>query len=164
MSQTAARQTRQLHAEDIMTRPVFCADENWTVDKLASFLFDHGISGAPVVGKDGGLVGVVSLTDVVRLEGIAEKLRSGGSARGFYAKHLDEKLSKEHIERLDAEGIAKLTVRDIMASDVVSVAPTASVGSVARLMHERRVHRVIVASPDEALGVISTMDLLPLID
>ena len=133
------------------------------MDKLASFLFDHGISGAPVVGNNGGLVGVVSLTDVVRLEGIAEKLRAGGSARGFYAKHLDEKLSREHIEQLNAQGVAKLKVRDIMANDVVSVSPTDSVKRVAQVMHERRVHRVIVASPDEALGVISTMDLLPFV-
>ena len=42
---------------------------DWSMERLASFLTDHEISGAPVVDESGNLCGMVSVTDIVRQTG-----------------------------------------------------------------------------------------------
>ena len=59
-------------AGDIMHVPVLCVAEEQSVRDLVIFLDDHRISGAPVVGADGRLSGVVSESDVVRFVGGGE--------------------------------------------------------------------------------------------
>ena len=56
-------------AGDIMHVPVLCVAEEQSVRDLVIFLDDHRISGAPVVGAEGCLSGVVSESDVVRFVG-----------------------------------------------------------------------------------------------
>ena len=56
-------------AGDIMHVPVLCVAEEQSVRDLVIFLDDHRISGAPVVGAEGRLSGVVSESDVVRFVG-----------------------------------------------------------------------------------------------
>ena len=59
-------------AGDIMHVPVLCVAEEQSVRDLVIFLDDHRISGAPVVGAEGRLSGVVSESDVVRFVGGGE--------------------------------------------------------------------------------------------
>ena len=56
-------------AGDIMHVPVLCVAEEQSVRDLVIFLDDHRISGAPVVGAEGRLSGVVSESDIVRFVG-----------------------------------------------------------------------------------------------
>ena len=53
-------------AKEVMTPDVLLAGADWTLEELAEFLVDHSISGAPVVSTEGDLLGVVSMTDIVR--------------------------------------------------------------------------------------------------
>ena len=57
---------KNLIAKDIMNPSVISVEENLSVHELANFFTEKMISGAPVVNKDGKLVGVVSLSDIVR--------------------------------------------------------------------------------------------------
>lgn len=56
-------------AKDIMTRDVITVIPTTTVKKLAMTLIKNQISGAPVVGKNGKLIGVVSEADIVGKKG-----------------------------------------------------------------------------------------------
>ena len=55
-----------LLAKDIMKRDVLSVGMNWSIEQLANYLIENGISGAPVTSEDGKLLGVVSMTDIVR--------------------------------------------------------------------------------------------------
>ena len=57
---------KNLIAKDIMNPSVISVEEDLSVHELANFFTEKMISGAPVVNKDGKLVGVVSLSDIVR--------------------------------------------------------------------------------------------------
>jgi len=59
-------QVRGMAVGDIMRSEVLAARANWSLETLADFLVDNNISGAPVTTQDDELVGVVSLTDIVR--------------------------------------------------------------------------------------------------
>jgi CBS domain-containing protein len=56
-------------AKNIMTRDVITVDAAMTVKKLAMTLIKNQISGAPVAGKNGKIVGVVSEADIIGKKG-----------------------------------------------------------------------------------------------
>jgi CBS domain-containing protein len=56
-------------AKDIMTRDIITVAPTMTVKNLAMILIKNQISGAPVSGKNGKIVGVVSEADIVAKKG-----------------------------------------------------------------------------------------------
>ena len=148
--------TTQLAAKDIMTRNVLTAFDDWTLQELARFLTDNGISGAPVTTGEGKLVGVVSLTDVARAAG---RLGSGWF-EPLSVYHHDSKLSIDELTSLTFESAETITVRDIMTSVVFEVDAGCTVSQVAETLLRGRIHRVFVVEHDKVVGVISALDLL----
>ena len=58
-----------MNAKDIMTRDIITVAPTMSVKTLAMTLIKNQISGAPVAGKDGKIVGVVSEADIVAKKG-----------------------------------------------------------------------------------------------
>jgi CBS domain-containing protein len=58
-----------MFAKDIMTRDVITVSPTATVKNLAMTLIKNQISGAPVAGRDGKIIGVVSEADIVAKKG-----------------------------------------------------------------------------------------------
>jgi CBS domain-containing protein len=58
-----------MNAKDIMTRDIITVSPTMSVKTLAMTLIKNQISGAPVAGKDGKIVGVVSEADIVAKRG-----------------------------------------------------------------------------------------------
>ena len=56
-------------AKDIMTREIITVSPNMSVRQVAMTLIKNQISGAPVAGKNGKIVGVVSEADIVGKKG-----------------------------------------------------------------------------------------------
>jgi CBS domain-containing protein len=56
-------------ARDIMTRDVITVAPTMTVKQLANTLIKNQVSGAPVAGKNGRIIGIVSEADVVARKG-----------------------------------------------------------------------------------------------
>ncbi len=70
-----------MKVSDLMQRHVVTAREEQSLKALAETLFDHGISGMPVVGADGTVVGVVSEADLLHKQGGRPTPRKGALAR-----------------------------------------------------------------------------------
>jgi CBS domain-containing protein len=58
-----------MQAKDIMTRDIITVGPTMTIRNLAMTLIKNQISGAPVAGKNGKIVGVVSEADIVAKKG-----------------------------------------------------------------------------------------------
>lgn len=69
-----------------------------------------------------------------------------------------EELSRFRVEVADA-----LTIGDIMTPMVFAVPANAAVQDVAEMMITGRIHRVLVKQDDKMVGIISALDLLPLV-
>jgi CBS domain-containing protein len=77
------------------------------------------------------------------------------------AKHLS--VSAQPTRELPRPEPPVTRVKHIMTVDVVSVSPTASVGRVARLMHERAISGIPVVDIDRrVVGMVSDLDLIVL--
>ncbi len=147
-------------AADVMTRHVVTLRDDRTVEEAAAFLVAHEISGAPVADRNGNLVGVLSVTDIVR-DGTENE--AGPSPEPARQAHGWERLmNPEEIKQLRVQHVGRL-VSDIMTPTVFTVSEELSVGEVARTMVAGRIHRLIVTHGARPVGIVTPHDLLKLL-
>lgn len=61
--------TLMIRAHDIMSREVVAISEDVSVDNAARMMFEHQVSGLPVVNEENYLLGVVTEFDVIARQG-----------------------------------------------------------------------------------------------
>ena len=149
-----------LTAKEIMTRDVLTARDSWSVDELAEFLIEHGISGAPVESEEGRLVGVVSMTDIVRHRSLPVMEIRGPHE---YYQALEHSFAREEISSLRFGAEDRTTVRDIMTEVVFEVGEDATLSDVADAMIRGRIHRVFVTRDRRPIGVVSALDVMKVV-
>ncbi|MFO0837750.1 MAG: CBS domain-containing protein [Phycisphaerae bacterium] len=112
-----------------------------SLHEIITILQDRHVRHVPVVDENGGLIGIVSDRDVRRALGSACVNDMQAQETG---KYYDEPRS--------AAGI--------MTSDVVSVAPTTTVGEATHYVLERRIHSLPVVERNALVGIVTTSDIL----
>lgn len=109
-------------------------DTPWS--EVADAMATHDVSALVVVDDGGMAVGVISRTDLVNATFVEPYVEAW---QGLAARHL-------------------------MSSLVISVRPDWPVGEAARLIHEKRVHRVVVTeiegTRERPVGILSVTDLV----
>lgn len=148
-------------AKDLMTTDVKTVDADWPVDRVAEFLIDHDISGAPVV-EDGQLVGVISLTDIARFNSTAGSPASKRPA-AFYRSELEASYAEEDLDNLRVTEGGETTAEHVMTPQVYDVNKHTSIQQVAQVMHRGGIHRVFVTEGGEILGIITALDMLQVV-
>ncbi|MBI3297235.1 MAG: CBS domain-containing protein [Elusimicrobia bacterium] len=137
-------------ARDVMQKKVVTVRPNMLVRELARLLDEKRISGAAVVDGGGALVGVVSKSDLVHHE------LEGGESFIAPVARLPEGF---HVESPD-----RTTVSDIMTPGAIEASADAPVPELARLMRRRRIHRVFITKGRKLLGIVTTLDLLKVLE
>ncbi|HJQ85302.1 MAG TPA: CBS domain-containing protein [Candidatus Binatia bacterium] len=148
-----------LCARDVMQANVLSVSPDMTLAELEDFLVSKRIGGAPVVEK-GALIGIVSRSDVVRSLSLE---RSLAGVIGDALSPPEEAAPPLRLPGALQDQLAARTVRDAMAADPVTVGPDTPIAEVARLLHGRHIHRVLVTEGNAVRGVISTLDLVRLV-
>ena len=153
---------RDITARDLMNPEVLTVSDSMSVRELGRYLIGKQISGAPVVGEDGSLVGVVSVTDIAAAA--SNEVGIGPERRNpdFYLRDLEQIYSEDEIRGLHIEQ-EDVAVSQIMTPTVYSVDQAATVPEIASMMLEGHLHRILVTSDGAAVGIISTSDLLGLL-
>ena len=154
---------KKLTAKDVMNKDVLSVGMDWSVEYLTDFLVENGISGAPVTSEEGKLVGVVSLTDIVRHNSLPGKDSRLNSPYDYYRHGLEHQYAKEDIRSLSIGTEPLDTVRDIMTPMIFDVNEDTKVKQVADTMIRGRIHRVFVTHEKKLTGVITTIDMLEVI-
>jgi CBS domain-containing protein len=146
-----------------MSREVFAVNADWDLHQLSEFFVDHHISGAPVVSETGELLGVVSVTDIVRHDGLNLHDMASGEAHDYYLRGLENRYAREEIASLRIETENPATVRDIMTPMIFDVAEETTVQEAADMMVKGRIHRIFVTRNKQIVGVITALDMLQVI-
>jgi CBS domain-containing protein len=136
-----------MRVEEIMTRDVVTIRPHANLREAATILVDNNISGLPVCGAHGELVGIVSEGDIVIKE----------------AGPRDERRLLERFRRHDASRDRKLRaveVKDAMTESVVTISPYASVAEAARRMADLGIKRLPVMKDGKLVGILSRTDLV----
>lgn len=149
-----------LTARDVMTTGVMTADADWTVNDLAEFLVTNAISGAPVIAPEGRLLGVVSLTDLVRHASLPVHSERPGPSHDVYVDDLEREYPDDEFAGFRVGTEDQTLVREIMTPVIFEVQPDTDVREIADIMVRGRIHRVFVTDQARVVGVISALDLL----
>jgi CBS domain-containing protein len=137
----------------IMTPRVVCVTEDLGVDSLTVLLDEKGFGGVPVVDRSGGLIGMVSKTDIVRMA------RENDTTQATSTVGLRDRDGGEpNCHVVDGE---TRTVADIMMPMAFSVFEGASIGHASAMMAAEGVHRLPVTDLDGNLvGILSATDVV----
>jgi CBS domain-containing protein len=148
-------------ARDVMQSRVVTVEPSLPATELERLLEREGISGAPVIDEGGRLLGVVSRADLVSAAAGAED--EADSLLAYYEDVAGAASSRGARAQLAGERIASLRVRDLVQTELVSVAPDTPVQKVAAALAERRIHRVLVVDGERLVGLVSSLDLVRLL-
>ncbi len=145
---------------DMMQREVFAVESDWPLDQLARFFTDHQISGAPVIAENGSLVGVVSLTDIVRHDGTAESHAREHSTHEYYLHGLEMQVGQSVSRAFHIEEESSVTVQDIMTPMIFEISENASLQEAADTMVKGLIHRLFVTRKGHIVGIVTALDIL----
>jgi CBS domain-containing protein len=140
-----------MNAGEVMSRNPIAVPAEAGLTEALRLMFDHRVSGLPVVDGKAGLVGILTEGDLLRRSEIGtagqrsrwlEMLTTSGRRASDYAR--------THTRR----------VSEIMTGDVVSVTEDAPLTEVVRLMERHRIKRLPVLRDGALIGIVSRADLL----
>ncbi|MBL8694633.1 MAG: CBS domain-containing protein [Planctomycetes bacterium] len=156
------RRSLPLRARDLMERHVASVEEQTSVAQLAQIFDEEGVSGLPVIARDGRLLGIVSKTDLARA--LAEEGDSFLPAPTFDLESQDfeeDEESQDSIEpTIGREGRSTLCARDLMSESVVTASEDETAGELASRMLEHGIHRLLVQREGGLVGIVTATDLL----
>lgn len=167
-----------LKLRDIMTDDPVTVPPEMTLREVAELLSQYGISGVPVVGVDGKVLGVVSASDIIAIAADEPPDWGAEQAEPTEWSDVDESdlddpdawsagvLSEAGLlvrmretaaawDRLDAH-----TAGDVMTRHVEALSGDADLATAARRMLRARVHRLLVTDQDRLIGVVSASDFV----
>lgn len=138
-------------AKDVMTMAVVMVRAQTSVEDVAKLLFEHRISGVPVVDAKGRMQGIVSEGDLIRR---AESRTD--SHRSWWLDLL-----------ADRDGIASdyvkthgRTAGDVMTREVIRVSERTPLAKIATLLERHHIKRVPVLRAGKVVGIVSRANLL----
>lgn len=143
-----------IRAKDIMKKDVIVVSEDMTVKELGRLFIEKGISGAPVVDKNGTLKGIVTENDLISQN---KRLHIPTFLRLFDAIIPLERLGtlEEEIKKMTASTVAEICTRDVITAD-----EDTPIEEIATLMVEKRIHLLPVVRDGKLVGIIGRHEVL----
>jgi predicted transcriptional regulator len=127
--------------EEIMTKNPFVIEEDESIGSILSLLRAEGISHMPII-KDGKLVGIVTISDII--ENI------------FQPKHV-QKLGDRVGEKVP---VLSIPAKGIMVKPVITVLPETKLRDAEEQMHKFDISSLIIVSKGRPVGIITKRDFL----
>ena len=150
-------------ARDVMQSYLISVNPETPLLEVHRLFVDEEINGAPVVDETGRLLGVISSVDLLRA---VQEEHDAASTDSSYLRDFLEFSSPDWQEGSDdfKGRLGERTVADAMTRGGITVAPEAPVHEVAATLRKHRIHRVFVVDGEQLSGVISTFDLVALLE
>jgi acetoin utilization protein AcuB len=121
-----------------MTRSPITAPPEMPIQEALKLMRERGIRRLPVVDKKGKLIGIVSDRDLLHA--------SPSDATSLSVWELNYLLSK-------------VTLKDVMTKNVITVTPETPVQEAARIMAEKKIGGLPVVQAGKVIGIITETDL-----
>ncbi len=138
-----------MFVEEIMTKEVITVSPNTPLKEVGELFKEKRISGMPVVDEKGDIVGVITLTDLMKI------LSNIYRWKQLEKSTPDLKLSEMfEIEKSNAK------VKDFMSKNVLTLAEADTMDEAARKMFVSGVHTLPVLREGKLVGIIGKRDLI----
>jgi CBS-domain-containing membrane protein len=140
-----------MKAADVMVSNVITVGVDASIADVATILLSHHISGVPVVGHTGELVGIVSEGDLMR------RPETGTIRQPSWWLALlssDRAIATEYIK------LHSRKVADVMTRHVISATPDTSLGEIAAMLERNRIKRVPILDAGKLVGIVTRANIL----
>src|SRR6516164_7912974 len=140
-----------MKAADVMVSNVMTVGVNASIGEVAAILLNNNISGAPVVGEKGELVGIVSEGDLIRRPEIGTTKR-----HSWWLELISNKWASatEYIKSHSRK------VADVMTRDLITAKPDTPLGDIAGLLERNQIKRVPIVEGGKLVGIVSRANIL----
>ena len=148
---------KQRLTREVMTSEVVTVSPGTPVTEAAKILSENHIGGAPVVDKNGALIGIISESDLI--------LRDVKLHFPNYISFLDSIIYLESLSKFE-EQLKKAVgakVKDVMTTEVHTVTGDETVEDVATLMVDKDISRVPVVQDSQVIGIITKGNIVRLL-
>lgn len=145
-----------MNVREIMTSEVVTVRPRTRIGELVRLVLDRGLSGLPVIGDDGSVIGVVTERDLVTKHArihVPTYVGILGGVIPFGTRHMDQ----------EARRVLAVTAEELMTREPVTVAPDADVDDAATLMVEEGADPILVVADDRLAGIVTARDILRLL-
>lgn len=140
-----------MEARNVMTSPPISVTPDASVSQIAQLLLEHRISAVPVLDDAGAILGIVSEGDLLR----RTEAKTDRRRPQWLEVLLDRNVSSAEFVKSHGN-----RARDVMTTDVVSVAPDTDLAEIAALLERHRIKRVPVVENGRVVGIVSRANLL----
>lgn len=132
----------EIKANDIMSDHVVVIYEDMLVRQVAHLMLRDRVSTFPVVNKDIGLTGIITMTDLFLIINKAA-----------------EQQDKSDLFAVISE-FKNMQVGDVMSRNVVSITHDTSLAEIIQLMLQKQMHSFPVMEDGKIIGIVSRHDIL----
>jgi CBS domain-containing protein len=140
---------------DVMSHDPIVVRSETSLNEAIKILAERRISGLPVVDDKGKLVGIISETDLMWQE--------TGVTPPAYIMFLDSIIYLQNpatYER-DLHKVLGQTVGEVMSKDPITISPEKTLTQAARVMHDKKVHRLPVLNESgQVIGILTRGDIV----
>jgi CBS domain-containing protein len=143
---------------EAMTPDPITIDPGMEVTQIARVMIDNNIGGLPVVDEGGGLVGIVTESDLI----VQDTEVEFPSFVSFLSGYVFVPGSLHRFEEKFRKAVGA-TAEQVMTRDVVTVEADDSVEDVATMMSKRKLKRFPVMKDGDLVGIIAMADIVRLI-
>jgi CBS domain-containing protein len=140
-----------MKAQDIMTRDVVTVAPDRSIHEIATLMVENHVSGIPVVGDGGKLLGMISQSDLLHRAEIGTERKRKWWFRIFADS---DALARDFVK---AHGH---TANDVMTRYIVSVREDADLRDVADILDKHKIKRVPVVNEGRLVGIITRGDMV----
>jgi CBS domain-containing protein len=140
-----------MKAGDIMSARVITISPDASVQNAVEVMLKNHISGLPVVGASGALVGVVTEGDFLRR---AETGTTRKRPRWLEFLVGPGRLAKEYVESHARK------VGEVMTRDPITITEDTPLDAIVQVMERRRIKRVPVMRGSKVVGIVSRSNLM----
>ena len=145
-----------MKVREIMATPPVTVDAETSVMEVARVLLEHRLPGVPVVGEQGELLGIVTEADLI--------VRNANLHLPTFLAFIDSLVPTSSARDFESEFRRMLasTAREVMSSDLLTIAQDADVADAATVMFEKHANPLPVVDGGTLVGTISRTDLIRL--
>jgi CBS domain-containing protein len=140
-----------MKVRDVMTTRVVSVSPETPLKEVARLLADKGISGVPVVGQGGEVLGVISEADFLLKE------QDAPAARRSLLSWLFEAIDGQPAS---PDKLRATTAGQAMTSPAIVIGPEHEVREAAAIMIRGRINRLPVVEDGELVGIVTRADLV----
>ena len=133
-----AERLKSIKAKDIMAKDVLTTKETATLAEVAGVMTKARISGLPVIGKSGKIVGIVTATDLFI---VMDMIKFGDVVENGMMS------------------VSNPTVKMVMSTDVIKIRKDTTLEEIITIMRYRNVYTLPVFQANKMVGIIGRRDV-----